>query len=94
MVSLRSSLLDENTSDASPFFRRSGPSGGGKSSILGLLARFYESSRGTITVDGEDIRAAEISDHYSRIALVSQDAVLYEGTVRRVASFFSFFFQR
>lgn len=59
-----------------------GPSGGGKSSILALLARFYESSRGVITVDGEDIRAADLKDHYERISLVSQDAVLYEGTVR------------
>jgi ATP-binding cassette subfamily B (MDR/TAP) protein 1 len=59
-----------------------GPSGGGKSSVLALLARFYESSRGVITVDGEDIRSAELADHYERISLVSQDAVLYEGTVR------------
>ena len=59
-----------------------GPSGGGKSAVLALLARFYESSRGVITVDGEDIRAAELVDHYERISLVSQDAVLYEGTVR------------
>jgi len=81
-LSISGTREEKRESDASRFLSLSGPSGGGKSSILGLLARFYESSRGTVTVDGEDIRAAEISDHYGRIALVSQDAVLYEGTVR------------
>ncbi|CED83556.1 Multidrug/pheromone exporter, ABC superfamily [Phaffia rhodozyma] len=59
-----------------------GPSGGGKSSVIALLARFYEPNQGTILVDGEDIRATTLDDHFDRIALVSQDAVLYEGTVR------------
>ncbi|KAL7416512.1 P-loop containing nucleoside triphosphate hydrolase protein, partial [Mrakia frigida] len=44
--------------------------------------RFYESSRGIITIDGEDIRSVDLSDHYNGMSIVSQDAVLYEGSVR------------
>ncbi|BFZ65351.1 hypothetical protein YB2330_006517 [Saitoella coloradoensis] len=59
-----------------------GPSGGGKSTILNLLQRFYDPTAGRITLDGRDIGTFPIEEYRRYIALVSQDAVLYEGTVR------------
>ncbi|KAG8969866.1 hypothetical protein FRC03_000112 [Tulasnella sp. 419] len=59
-----------------------GPSGGGKSTVLALINRFYDPSLGTIEVDGIDIRAMPLSDYRSTLALVSQDAILYDGTIR------------
>jgi ATP-binding cassette, subfamily B (MDR/TAP), member 1 len=46
------------------------------------LNRFYDPSRGTITLDGADIRSIPLDAYRSQIALVSQDAVLYDGTFR------------
>ncbi|KDQ08496.1 hypothetical protein BOTBODRAFT_179848 [Botryobasidium botryosum FD-172 SS1] len=60
-----------------------GPSGGGKSTILALLNRFYDPDLGTITMGGVDIRSIPLNDYRSAFALVSQDAVLYEGTIRQ-----------
>ncbi|TBW40715.1 ABC transporter ATP-binding protein [Siculibacillus lacustris] len=58
-----------------------GPSGGGKSTILALLLRFWEPSAGTITIDGQSIDAVERRSLRRHIALVSQDAFLFKGTV-------------
>jgi len=59
-----------------------GPSGGGKSTILNLLLRFYEVDAGTISIDGQDI--AEVSRHSLRhaIAYVGQNVFLFRGSVR------------
>ncbi|CAE6471474.1 unnamed protein product [Rhizoctonia solani] len=59
-----------------------GPSGGGKSSIISMISRFYDPTNGTISLDGRDIRSIPLDDYRSHLALVSQDAVLYEGTFR------------
>ncbi|KAK0563426.1 hypothetical protein OC861_004795 [Tilletia horrida] len=59
-----------------------GTSGSGKSSILNLLSRFYDPSAGSITFGGVDIRALPMDEWRSKAALVSQDPVLYEGSVR------------
>ncbi|KAK0531811.1 hypothetical protein OC835_003549 [Tilletia horrida] len=59
-----------------------GTSGSGKSSCLNLLSRFYDPSAGSITCGGVDIRAIPLEEWRSRAALVSQDPVLYEGSVR------------
>lgn len=66
-----------------------GPSGGGKSSILACIARFYEPQTGTIKVDQVDIRSVPLDDHWGSIALVAQDASLYAGTVRPFPPFAS-----
>ena len=58
-----------------------GHSGGGKTSTLSLLQRFYDPEKGSITFDGQDIRKLSLASHRARMALVSQDAVLYEGTI-------------
>ncbi|KAL5638199.1 hypothetical protein ACGC1H_005039 [Rhizoctonia solani] len=59
-----------------------GPSGGGKSSIISMISRFYDPSLGTISLDGRDIRSIPLEEYRSHISLVAQDAVLYEGTFR------------
>ena len=59
-----------------------GTSGAGKSSILALLQRFYEPSAGSISLDGVDIRAMETSDLRAQMGYVSQEPILFEGTIR------------
>ncbi|CAE6445399.1 unnamed protein product [Rhizoctonia solani] len=59
-----------------------GPSGGGKSSIISMISRFYDPNLGTISLDGRDIRSIPLDEYRSHISLVAQDAVLYEGTFR------------
>jgi ATP-binding cassette subfamily B protein len=58
-----------------------GPTGAGKSSIINLLGRFYEFQKGTITIDGEDIRDYELNFLRSNIAVVLQDVFLYSDTI-------------
>ena len=58
-----------------------GPSGSGKSTVINLLPRFFDSSSGTITIDGVDFRQIGIESLRNNIALVSQDAVLFDDTV-------------
>ncbi|CAE6502668.1 unnamed protein product [Rhizoctonia solani] len=55
-----------------------GPSGGGKSSIISMISRFYDPTTGTIYLDGQDIRSIPLDEYRSHLALVSQDAILYE----------------
>jgi len=59
-----------------------GTSGAGKSSILALLQRFYEPSAGSISLDGVDIRAMETSELRAQMGYVSQEPILFEGTIR------------
>ncbi|KAH7338340.1 P-loop containing nucleoside triphosphate hydrolase protein [Rhizoctonia solani] len=59
-----------------------GPSGGGKSSIISMISRFYDPNTGTILLDGRDIRSIPLEEYRRHISLVAQDAVLYEGTFR------------
>ncbi|KAG8754876.1 hypothetical protein FRC11_006395, partial [Ceratobasidium sp. 423] len=51
-----------------------GPSGGGKSSIISMISRFYDPTTGTISLDGQDIRSIPLDEYRSYLALVSQDA--------------------
>ncbi|MCE7029344.1 ABC transporter ATP-binding protein/permease [Jiella sp. CBK1P-4] len=59
-----------------------GASGGGKSTIIALLQRFYDVQEGAITIDGEDIRGVTKRSLRSRIAYVPQAPYLFEGTIR------------
>ncbi|CAG8664622.1 2740_t:CDS:10, partial [Ambispora leptoticha] len=59
-----------------------GPSGGGKSTILRLLFRFYDVQSGSILVDGQDIRYVKQRDLRSNIGVVPQDTVLFNDTIR------------
>ena len=58
-----------------------GPSGGGKSSLINLLPRFYSPSSGRISIDGHDIDTLALAELRSNIAMVSQDVVLFNDTV-------------
>jgi ABC-type multidrug transport system fused ATPase/permease subunit len=59
-----------------------GPSGGGKSSLFNLIPRFYEASSGGVSVSGIDVREWKKSDLRDKIAVVSQTAILFKGTIR------------
>ncbi len=59
-----------------------GPSGSGKSTILNLIPRFYDVSDGVVLIDGMDVRNATLESLRRSIALVSQDVVLFDDTVR------------
>lgn len=59
-----------------------GPSGAGKSTILSLLERMYTPSSGAIEIDGRDISKREGVSFRDQIALVPQDSVLFDGTIR------------
>jgi ATP-binding cassette subfamily B protein len=59
-----------------------GPSGGGKTTILGLIPRLYDPTSGQVLIDGEDIRGVSSGSLRDHIALVSQDTFLFSGTVR------------
>jgi subfamily B ATP-binding cassette protein MsbA len=58
-----------------------GPSGGGKSTFVDLLPRFYEAERGGIFIDGKDIRSLKIDDLRSLFGIVTQEAILFNDTV-------------
>lgn len=59
-----------------------GTSGGGKSTIMNLIERFYEPSSGTILIDGQQIAPCSRKSLRDQIAYVSQDLFLFSGTVR------------
>jgi len=59
-----------------------GASGSGKSTVIGLLERFYDPEQGNIFVDGINIRELQLQWLRSRIALVSQEPILFSGTIR------------
>ncbi len=58
-----------------------GRSGAGKSTIFNLLPRLYDVTGGVIRIDGQDIRDLTLADLRRQIAVVSQDSVLFTGTV-------------
>src|SRR5262245_29397019 len=59
-----------------------GPSGGGKSTVLNLLLRFYEAGSGAITIDGQNIAHVSRKSLRRQIAYVGQTVHLFRGTVR------------
>lgn len=59
-----------------------GPTGAGKTTLINLLMRFYDVTKGAITVDGYDIRHLSRQDYRKQFGMVLQDAWLYEGTIK------------
>ena len=59
-----------------------GPSGGGKSTLLSLIPRFYDVDSGRITLDGRDIREVSLRSLRAQIALVTQEPFLFDDTIR------------
>ncbi|TMW55295.1 hypothetical protein Poli38472_013186 [Pythium oligandrum] len=58
-----------------------GPSGGGKSTVISLLERFYDPVRGNITLDGHDLKTLNLRWLRGQIGLVGQEPTLFVGTV-------------
>jgi subfamily B ATP-binding cassette protein MsbA len=58
-----------------------GPSGGGKSTLTQLLARFYDVTAGAILVDGVDVRHQDLDDLRHQLAAVPQEVQLFSGTI-------------
>jgi subfamily B ATP-binding cassette protein MsbA len=59
-----------------------GQNGCGKSTLMNLLPRFYDPDAGEIRIDGVSLRGVRLRDLRSRIGIVTQDTILFEGTVR------------
>jgi subfamily B ATP-binding cassette protein MsbA len=59
-----------------------GPSGVGKSTLVNLLPRFYEVTEGRISIDGKDIRRLSLDSLRNRVAMVTQDVILFNDTIR------------
>ena len=59
-----------------------GPSGAGKSSIISLLEHFYEPKNGGISLDNLSIEQYDHQYFHQKVALVAQEPVLYDGSVR------------
>jgi len=58
-----------------------GRSGGGKTSLVNLLPRFYELQQGSILLDGVDVRELSLKDLRAQFSLVSQDIILFNDTI-------------
>jgi subfamily B ATP-binding cassette protein MsbA len=64
-----------------------GRSGSGKSTLVNLLPRFYEADQGTIRIDGHDLREYQLRNLREQIAVVSQEVVLFNDTIRANIAF-------
>ena len=59
-----------------------GPTGAGKSTLVNLLPAFYETTGGTIRIDGQDTRTLSLGSLRDQISVVSQEAFLFNGSIR------------
>lgn len=59
-----------------------GPTGAGKTTLINLLMRFYDVNKGSITVDGQDIRQLSRQAYRRQFGMVLQDAWLFEGSIQ------------
>ena len=64
-----------------------GRSGSGKSTLVNLLPRFYDVRAGSVAIDGRDVREYELRNLREHIAVVSQDVVLFDDTIRNNIAF-------
>jgi subfamily B ATP-binding cassette protein MsbA len=64
-----------------------GRSGSGKSTLVNLLPRFYDVKSGAVRIDGHDVREFELRSLREQIAVVSQDVVLFDDTIRNNIAF-------
>ncbi|WP_396610679.1 ABC transporter ATP-binding protein [Haloferax sp. S1W] len=67
-----------------------GPTGAGKSTILKLLMRMYDTDEGAVRIDGQDVRDVTLTSLRQRIAYVSQETFLFYGTVRENIAYGTF----
>ncbi|QYX79885.1 ABC transporter ATP-binding protein [Streptomyces akebiae] len=59
-----------------------GETGAGKSTLVKLVARFYDPTGGRVTVDGTDLRDLDLTSYRHRLGVVPQEAYLFQGTIR------------
>jgi ATP-binding cassette subfamily B protein len=59
-----------------------GPTGGGKTTTASLTARLYDTTKGTILIDGKDIRSYTPCERASKIGFILQEPLLFSGSVR------------
>ena len=59
-----------------------GASGAGKTTLIDLLPRFYDPTKGSLSIDGEDLRTVRLADLRGLIGMVSQDVMLFNDTIR------------
>jgi len=59
-----------------------GPTGGGKTTTASLIARLYDATKGTILLDGKDIKSYDAGEKASKIGFILQEPILFSGTVR------------
>ncbi len=59
-----------------------GPSGSGKTTLGRLVLRFWDPTTGVVTIDGHDVKSLRLADLRGAMAVVSQDPVLFSGTIR------------
>jgi subfamily B ATP-binding cassette protein MsbA len=64
-----------------------GKSGSGKSTLVSLLPRFYDPQQGSVCLDGVDVREYPLAELRRQVALVSQDVVLFNDTIRNNIAF-------
>ncbi|HEY8383892.1 MAG TPA: ABC transporter ATP-binding protein [Microvirga sp.] len=64
-----------------------GRSGSGKSTLLSLVPRLYDVTEGAVLVDGQDVRSVDLASLRRHVAVVSQDVVLFDDTVRANIAF-------
>jgi len=64
-----------------------GPSGSGKTSLVALLARLYDPSRGTVTIDGADLRTVDVGSLRRQIAFVGDDSFLFSASIAENISY-------
>jgi ATP-binding cassette, subfamily B, bacterial MsbA len=64
-----------------------GRSGSGKSTLVGLVARIYDATSGQVLVDGMDVRECNLRDLRHNVALVSQDVLLFNDSIRNNIAF-------
>ena len=64
-----------------------GPSGGGKTTVVNLIARFYDVTSGAVLVDGVDVRSYDLTAFRHRLGVVPQEAYLFSGTVAEAIAY-------
>jgi len=64
-----------------------GPTGSGKSTVFSMISRFYDPSKGTIRIDGHDVRDLKLKSLRDQIGYVLQETVLFHGTIAENIAF-------
>lgn len=59
-----------------------GPTGAGKTTIVNLISRFYDTSNGSVLIDGQDVRNVTLESLRSQMGIMTQDNFLFTGTIR------------